>query len=586
MSTKLTRCVAFALFIILSSCRNADEQEGAFDPGSLLSFVPADTPYIYASVNPVDTESYAALSPHMDSFLRTLADIISVFEEIEATRGDPGQAAEPGADTLVAAPFEEPGGPALDEKTKALIDKIQAMMSVSALEEIGLNRNTLFALYGDEFRPVLRVRSDNVDALNTAILDLLGDFGLTSEEQVSGEQVFNRFSDESWSLLLAMTDKDVVLSMVPADASPEDIARALGVVLPETSLGESGKLANIARKAGYLPQGLGYLDIKRSISLLLELDPSSPVAELNDLWDPAQDLSPECVSEIIGLAEAVPMYRFGLTELAPDRLSMEYLLELTPEMAAGLASMAAPVPGLGEDLGGVFFLGYSFDLFAAKQFALDQIAALEADPFECEHLSLVQGLVDGAKEAVSGSLPPMVSSLKGAAMVLDEIGEFDLEDLEMVPFKARMVTSLDNPLSLLAMSGMVLPALASVPLDDNGEPVRLPDGAIPQIDEPVFIAVGESAVSLTVGSDEGDAARALLNENVNEVPTLYTYGVDMGIVMGMLSKLARAAGDSLDPEDELALKVFDTFSTMNFRYMESVQFPADGLRYGVTLMFD
>lgn len=595
----IRRSLQFVLLVVtvnLVSCQDTDQAQSqassdAFGPTSLLRYVPGDTPYVYASLSPLDPGTYNELRPRLDAILDSIGQVIAMV--MEADSDEPDAALEPAVltnaesgEVLAVDADDESEGFELDDQTRKLLSKIQSLMSVSALEDIGFGRTTLLALYGDEFRPVLRIRSDKPDRLRATAVDLLGEAGVTFDSKSLGEQEYGWFAGDSWSVLLATVAGDLVVSLVPTDASADSLQKVLGLSLPEESLADTGRLASIALDAQYLPFGLGYLDIRQSTAMLLELDPALRVADLGEFLDPPQDMSPACVSELLGVAETAPLYRFGLTELSGERMNAEYLLELKPELAAGLASMVAPVPGLGQDLGGLFFFGYSFDLFAAKQFALDQIAVLEADPFECEQLSWVQDMVGVAKEAVGSSLPPLVSSVKGVSMVLDEIGDLDLEALEMVPFKARMVASLDNPLSLLAMSSMVLPALASVPLEDNGLPVQLPDGAIPMVNEPVFLAVGESAVSLTVGATKGDAATALLQGEVDPDPPLYSYGVDLGAFMSLLGDFGRSKGDEMTAEDEAALKVLDAFTAMDLRYTEALRFTDSGMRYDVALIFD
>lgn len=587
--------VVLAVAFVLGSCDNAGNSEvrsssDAFGETSILRYVPADTPYVYASLAPVAPDTYAELRPRMDAFLKSIAEVISVAVELDdgpsESVGETVLTAVTDAGTITQDLRDEEDEFKLDEKARRLIDKVQALLSVSALEEIGFDRNTLLVVYGDEFRPVLRIRSDKPERLTAAIVDILADLDVTFETAKAGTQEYSYFSGEAWSLLLADVRGDVVVSAVPVDASDQSIANVLGLSLPETSLADSGRLAEIALDGNYLPYGLGYLDIRRSVAMLLELDPELRVADLSEFLDPSQELSPECTSEFLGLADIAPLYRFGMTELSGQQIKAEYLLQLRPDIAAGLASIVAPVPGLGEDLGGIFFLGYSFDLFAAQQFAMTQLTALETQPFECEHLSLVQDMVQPAKEAVSNNLPPFVSSIKGFSVVLDEIGELNLDDLQMMPFKARMVASLDNPLSLLAMSGMVLPALAAVPLEDNAEPVELPAGTIPQVEEPMFIAVGESAVSLTVGMDNGSAAKQMLAGSLDPVSPLYAYGVDLSTVMSLLAEIGRAKGDELTAEDAAVLKLLDAFTAMDLRYMEALRFADDGIRYDVTVAFD
>ena len=106
---------------------------------SLLQYVPADTPYVVASTQPIPDSLADKLEPTIDEVLEAYQRIIRHAM----------------AEELVELSAQEDGAEKA-EKLQALVDEVLSLMSIEGIRGAGIERDSAFAFYGNGLLPVIR----------------------------------------------------------------------------------------------------------------------------------------------------------------------------------------------------------------------------------------------------------------------------------------------------------------------------------------------------------------------------------------------------------------------------------------------
>ena len=140
---KLAALSAITLLSV-AACGDADEKatKSAFVPAAdaLLSYVPANSPYVFASIAPLPDEVMAKLEPQLDlilkSYEKVLQEIVVVATAKSSATGSNDEDAE---------------------KAIAVLGELSSLMSVEGLRGAGFEMNSRAVLYGNGVLPVLRL---------------------------------------------------------------------------------------------------------------------------------------------------------------------------------------------------------------------------------------------------------------------------------------------------------------------------------------------------------------------------------------------------------------------------------------------
>ena len=477
--------IALAAATLVAGCGlfDRDPDSALEDADGILGYVPADSPYVFASVEPMPDDVLDRLEASADSMYSAYATIIEASLEDAAD-----QVADRGGDAEDA------------EFVAAVASELVQLLRSDNLRAAGIPRGAQMAFYGVGLLPVVRVELSNSLAFEARLAEIEASVGREmSTASVQGTS-YRYVGDDTIRIVIAVTDDYAVAALAPAGGSDEHLAGVLGIERPDDSVADSGSLAALAGDYSYGAWGLGYLDVVRIASTFLDA-PSPQDAELLQMigYDRSV-LDDVCRAEIRDMAGIVPRVVSGYTSIDADALESNTVIEVRSDIAAGLATLAAPVPGLGSDHGGLGSFGMSIDLLAAREFMEARIAAYEAEPYQCAQLAAVGAFVDQTRASLARPVPPIAYGFKGFLAVVDRIEGLDLAGQQPPEHvDARLVVASENAPGLLAMGAMFSPELASLDIRPDGQPLKVP---LPAITGPVreaWIAMTESALALSVG---------------------------------------------------------------------------------------
>ncbi|MEM9209743.1 MAG: hypothetical protein AAGA61_10880, partial [Pseudomonadota bacterium] len=363
--------IALAFTVFVAACGGSDDDaaDALRDTDSILGFVPADTPYVFASPERLPDDVREKLEASADSMYAAYQTVI------EASFGD------------VAEELEGQGDAEQAELVMTLASEFVSLMQSENLRAAGVPSSPHSALYGVGLLPVLRLELSNPVAFEAKIAELEanagGDMSVGEIEGVSYRYV----GDDSGRIIIAVIDDYVVATMVPTALSDAELANVLGINKPDESIADSGSLASLAEAYGFAAYVLGYLDVQRMVSVFLD-SPSGVNAELMAMMEfDAATISDVCNAEIREVAGIMPRMATGYTDVTATEIGSNTVFELRNDLATGMRALAAPVPGLGADHGGLGSFGLSLDLLAAREFVETRLDALDANPYECEYFA-------------------------------------------------------------------------------------------------------------------------------------------------------------------------------------------------------
>jgi hypothetical protein len=454
-----------------------------------LAFVPADTPYVYANIEPTPDAVTAQWSRRMHEYLPVA---LGVYENAL----DRIAAAKPGDSHAIAA-------------ARALIDTLKTHDTWVKLRELGLKPDMRVAFYGVGLVPVLRFELGDAAKFRATIADIEHKSGATLPVAKIGGQDYWYLGNEKVVAMFAIENAQFIATMAPAKASDALKRTLLGIDRPAKSLADAGDLDKLAKQYGYSNYGEGFFDVVRIAERLTDPAQGSDLEIAQTLGLPTGGSDAACKGEYLDLARKFPRFVMGANELSAQRVRISAQLEMQPTLAAQLAAAIGAAPGTGKPGEGVLDVALSLPVLKLKDFWIAQADAVAAKPFACASLTHLNSSFADFKKKIDITVPPPASDLTGVHFTLDS---FDMgAGLPPMPaFSGKLLMASSNPAAALAMAQLALPPLKDLKIAADGKPVALPAGSIPKLDLPAFVAMSPKALTVAIGNGEDAALGAYL----------------------------------------------------------------------------
>jgi hypothetical protein len=493
--TLLLGSAATAL-LLLGACGEREVPPAAGSGNELLSYVPAETPYLLANLEPPPEEVIDVyldrLQPVLDSMQSQLSRARAGMEQDSATRDAAG-------DSEPAPRSQQPGV----HFTHALLKELDGKLNRAGLESMGFDLRSHKVLYGMGAFPVVRLGLADPVALRATIDRILDAAGIDVPEQSFQGRGFWRLSDDDAEahagLYIAVLDDHLAISFFPPMAEQELLPLFLGLQLPDNS-DAAARLAELNAGHGYTPHGSGILDLRLLADRFLQPGTvASRVLAEAGVFD-AETLPEVCVTEIHGIIENTPRITMGTTELSPSAIAVQYRVDTPATLADQLTGLVARIPAIDAASTKALEFAFGMKFGAVRDFLREKAAAIDSDPYQCEHLADIN---DRAAEALAGleqPMPPFVNNFRGLRISLSEIIFGD----DMVPETARghVAVHVEQPQMFVGMAQMFLPDLSELSIAPGEPPVRLPESLAPMPETATFAAMSDEAIGLAVGEGE------------------------------------------------------------------------------------
>ena len=500
----------------------------------LLQYIPADTPYVIASTVPMPKKLADKLEPTVDEILQAYQSIVrhtidDQFAELSSKEGGAEQA----------------------EQFRGLADEIIGLMSLEGIRGIGIERESAFAMYGNGLLPVLRFELSDSSLFDAAIKRIEEKAETTMLPGEAKGESYKYVDADKVRLIVATLDDQAVITVVPSGFDEAQIALAIGAKTPRKSLKKSKTLRAIQKEYDYSEHMLGYIDIQRIAGVFASNATDSDKEFFAAIGKQPPELSATCSAEVMEMASIAPRIVFGYSDISAEQVRSSMIIELRDDIAEGLMTIPASVPGLGSDPGGLLSFGFGLNPMALREFYEGRLDAMEADPFECEKFADLQAGVAKGREALNQPLPPVVYSFRGFVANIEDIQGLDMaSNTPPTSVEASILIAMENAESLVMMAAMFDPQIAALNLLPDGKPVKLDMPQLAEIADQAFAALSANALTVSLGEKAEEVSTEMLNADSPKSAPFISMSMDSARYYAMI-------GDAMvmESQDEDAEKM-------------------------------
>jgi hypothetical protein len=573
-STKVLSVIA-AAGLLLTGCGRDDEKSVSPDllvaSSDILQYVPADSPYVIASLAPLPDDVMDSLEPKID---RILLSYQTILREAVAAQQDQSGGEQPDSEEA--------------QQVRAFVDELAGLLSIDGMREAGVTRDSLGAFYGNGLLPVLRLQLSDSAKFEAAIKRLEAEAGKPMAVGMTSDQPYRYLDADEIRVVIAIIDDQAVFSLVPSAFDEAQTGRALGLSRPDSNITQSGVFEEIVARYDYEDYVVGFVDLPQIAERFVGEPTGLDVDLMALLPDNSNSLSDVCKAEIREVARVMPRMVIGYTNISATQFDSNLVIELRDDIAAGLQLLPAAVPGLGGDTGALMSFGMSLDAKAAREFFEARLDALEADPFECEHFADIERSAASGREALNQPLPPIIYDFKGFLAVIDDLEGLDVAtQTPPTSFDGTFLLAMDNAPALVSMGTMFSPELAALNLQPDGKPVALELPQLQAMGIAAFAALTDTALAISVGEKaDAEVQEALAAEAAKPAPFL-SFSMDAARYYSFMGE-AVAAGDAAgedapSPEMKTAVnEMMQAVADLYDRMSGDVLFTANGIEVRMT----
>jgi len=524
-----------AVLLTLVACSRKDAPP-LTDTSGPLRYVPADTPYILAGLEPAPDDFMDKMEPNIDHLLETYRSMLKAAVA-----------------TATAEYAEEEPDSKADAREAALVEEFMTLLSLDGLRGAGMTRDSTLIFYGHGLLPVLRISLTDDALLDAAIARIETSAGKSMPVGEIQGKTYRYFDADKIRVILATIDDQMILTVIPSSFEESQLVPLLGLTLPAENIAQTGVLEEIATQYGYLAMYVGFVSTERIFATFIDEPEGLNKDLLSLIGNGAGMLDDICKEEIRSLAAVVPRMVTGYREISVERVTSSVVVELREDIAAGLATIPATVPGLGKSHDAMFSLGMSMNLMAAREFLEARLDALEEEPYQCDKLSGMQQIVAGGRQALSQPLPPIAYNFRGFLTIIEDIQGFDFQSKappELID--ASFLLAMEDPSALLAF-GQMIPGLAEMNLEPNGAPQQFELPAAQSGIDSAWIALSESALAISVSPAAESVLPEMLHADSVSPPLFMSMDVDAASYYKMLGEAMKHDDDEIGEEMEAAI---------------------------------
>lgn len=472
---------------LIAACSNQPQQDNA----APLAFVPADTPYVYANLEPLPATVTDLWSRRMQQYWPTL---FGAYDELLQKAAQEKTDAQAQRWIKIA---------------RVLLDELKTHDSWDKLRQIGLRPDGHIAMYGVGMVPVLRLELGDAAAFKAEVATIEQKTGEKLPLAKTGAQEYWQLGNDKLAAAVAVEGTHLVVTMLPPNASDALKQNLLGVTRPAQSLAASGTLQALAKQYGYTPYGEGYIDFVRLTERLSSAATGTDAEFAKALGAPENTTDAACRSEFLDIAHKFPRFVMGAEELSAQRMRVGAQMEIESALAQQIAAAVGAAPGTGAPGEGVMDFSVALPVLKLKDFWLKQAEAVAAKPFACASLAKLNDGFRQSQAKVDVTVPPPFSDAVGVRFTLDK---FSLDAAGKMPdVSGKFLFASNNPQTAVAMAQLAVPQLAKIKLTADGKAVELPPGIVPTASAPpLFVAMSDKAVGVAAGADQAAALETYL----------------------------------------------------------------------------
>ncbi|MDH5240829.1 MAG: hypothetical protein OEW73_08615 [Gammaproteobacteria bacterium] len=539
----------------------------------LLSYIPADTPYVFVSTEPLPSKVADKLEPTIDEILQVYQRILRhlMAEQLVKMAGEENSAEEA-------------------EQFRGVMEEVLGLVSLEGIRGAGIERASAFALYGNSLLPVLRFELSDDDLFDAAIERIEKKAGEDLLIGVANGESYKYTDTEQVRLIIATVDDQAIITAVPVQFSEPQIAEALGLKKPRASLKSSKALKSMAKEYGFSDYMTGFINNQRIAEIFTGKATEKDKQLLAAFSEQPPELSETCSAEIMEMVGIAPRMVFGYSDINTRGLKSSFIVELRKDIAKSLATIPAPVPGLGTDPGGLMSIGFGLNPLALRSFYEAQLDAMEADPYECESFADLQAGVAKGREALNQPVPPVVYSFRGMVANITDIQSMDFaSNITPESIDASILIAVENAEALIMMAAMMDPQIAALNLLPDGKARKLELEQLAEFAGMAYAALSTNALSVSLGASAEKKSADMLLASAPDPAPFMSMSMDSARYYAMvgetMAKQPTAEGEEeIPPAIRAAMAELMTLSgSLYDRMFLDVRFTERGVEIGANM---
>jgi hypothetical protein len=374
-----------------------------------------------------------------------------------------------------------------------------------------------------------------------------------AQRSESSEGKLWQIAEQEGQVRLLVTADQAVLAGASADTAEDSLRVLMGFDRPARSLADSGELREVEQQHGFTPHGVARFDLLRLLSEVEQ--PSNPVSR-EMLGEGLRFDEPSCSEEIRSIAARFPGVVMGTRKMDLQGLDLVIVMLTDSQLAADLATLPAPIPGLGGQ-DGLASLGFGMQLPKLTTLLGRWASALSATPYTCEGLAGLNDMAGGMRQAAAN--PGLLMAGPAASGLMLRLDRLDVSDLENPDFAGVGVLASPSPQGLVAMGSGFVPPLAEMNLSPGGDAQPLPADLLEGPLRSAWVALSEQAIALAFNAD-GQVAKSALGAAPSPADLLLYLHFSGELYPAFGKVMAEAGGD--DPQMQRMAVEFERYADL------------------------
>lgn len=526
----------------------------------MLSYVPADTSYLFANKKPMPEDvvefQLQRMQKMMDMANMTSQDLkILADEDKQKTKLTQSKSAD---------------------FFNALFTDLSKKLSEKKFADSGLSTKANNVIYGLDSVPVIRLGISNKDAILATLERAETSSNYKLELTKCGEyDCFMNQDKESDLTFVAVLIKDhIALSAFSSDKKESMIDHLIGKSTPEKSYAEKDWDSFLTNNK-YSGFGDGYLNLQ---SLFGKVRPLilDAVKKTSGKKQNAEDVD-ACLNVAKDHLDNLPKLIFGTKNLDKDTMDYELVFKTSPLVSAVLQTLAnkTNIDKRTEDA--IMDMGVNIN-FATLSKALTQYSSFLADSAEKNKCKEINPLK--IRKTMGGMMMAMNMGLTQFKSIYLSIDDLELDN-KMQPKKvdAYLSVGTDNPSSLVSMLAMLNPGFAKLKVPTDGKSITIPKELIPSKGTelpPISLSQSDKTLNVMLGND-----KPKLVDYTSKKPEILSFSLDGKRYYEKMAKIMEAMPVSKDKktgkEQKDAISLFKSIGGMSGKFKEEISADERGL---------
>ena|GEM_PF-5068950 len=501
---------------------------------SILAQVPADSPYVIATLQPIDERLRRRL---LGGVNHSLAEALKTGTQV------------PASERADLAPM-----------TRALLalgDELRGKNLDNWWRELGFDPNGRFAMYGLSIWPVARVEVADPARLRGVVERVITAAGLKPQRATLGGHAYWTLGSDELTAVAAVLDHEAVVALLPTSALAATLPLVLGTEKPAHPLGAATTVTDLLAHNHFLNVMLGYVDFRSVLAVMTGPTPSALDAPVRAKAGP---IPAACSADLARMVAAAPRIAFGYRRFDDRGFDGAMVVETTPSVVSAFKRMHASVPELTTPIAGhpLFAFGAAVNPDDLIGWLRSVTADLHTQPFTCPWFAGANRAAEELAAKLSTPLPPMVRGLHGFAVVVDSltITPFDVE--------GHLLIAGDHAPDLISMLTSSIPFLPNIPVKPDGHPVELPTKQLNLPVRSAHVAMTPDRIVIAAGANSAQRATAHLATPAPRSSPLGLMVFDMPRLQALLAAIGSKDAAQLDYIGDIGMSLDATDEGVGF----------------------